>query len=860
MPSGRALQTSLNAGEISPRARGRSDLEAYFQGAALLDNVFPLLEGPATRRPGFEFVALSRNQNARGRLIGFTRSLETTVMIEATPLLLRYIDGETLQPLMDGASPVETVTSFDQSDVDGLYTAQSADVMWFCVRDSRQPPYALKRFSDDNWRYDPYDILKGPYLADDFRGISITANQLEVGQNARLDASAPIFDADQSGGLYRLYSDARGVPVKQWKADEGKADDDPNLSAGQQREHNGRVYEVVGSGIGSNQPPVHDVGVVADGGGQISWRYLHDLAGSVRITSVSSSTRAFGDIEERLAETTTAYWAQGAFSDEAGWPKIVGVFEERLFFASTRLEPDTVFFSRTAGYNELDADFQPTAGNGEVLDDHAIKRAIAGNVINPPAWAEEFDGLILGTPRGLIRITGPSADEPLTPAGALARGVKGSKPASRICRGVIADGALVYASLSGTKIYENDEEGRHRTLTARAEHVGGRAVVKTVWCGEPFNRLFALREDGKLFALVYEREENVLGWCRVTPAPSSGGAAVFEDIEKLQDAAGAERLWALVRRPVAGGTQRSIERLALDWRAESRLPDQAVYMDAAVTADRWNADPGRTMQLTALTDDPGPGDPATLRSVGQALGAGDVGRILALRVATPPKAPGGRWRVALCQVEIKSVSFSSQAEVEFVIGPDEGDALLDVRISDWAWTSQEIGGLGHLEGETVLVQADGMEYGEATVAGGRVVLDTPFARATAGLAVPWRARSLPMAQQLPGGTSRGKVISIQNAFVTMQETGPEQASIRVLEDVEDDGNMEDIEDGEPGEAVVIGGRDEADLLGAPPRIGRFHQEIDMPSGGGKDVQIELFGAGALPATLESIAMEYDVET
>ena len=56
--------TSFNAGEIGEEIQGRTSLERYAATSDILENVWPLPEGPMTFRPGFgfysEFAALTR--------------------------------------------------------------------------------------------------------------------------------------------------------------------------------------------------------------------------------------------------------------------------------------------------------------------------------------------------------------------------------------------------------------------------------------------------------------------------------------------------------------------------------------------------------------------------------------------------------------------------------------------------------------------------------------------------------------------------------------------------------------------------------------------------------------------------------
>lgn len=56
MPKVNSIQLSFNAGEFSPEVASRSDLSSYPHGCTRLENMYPLVQGAARRRPGFRYV------------------------------------------------------------------------------------------------------------------------------------------------------------------------------------------------------------------------------------------------------------------------------------------------------------------------------------------------------------------------------------------------------------------------------------------------------------------------------------------------------------------------------------------------------------------------------------------------------------------------------------------------------------------------------------------------------------------------------------------------------------------------------------------------------------------------------------
>ncbi len=88
MAKERPLLFALNAGEISPLALGRVDLERMRITAETYLNCFPRIIGPLIFRPGFGFLS-STLSDAIGRNIPFIFSATDTALIELTNTMLR---------------------------------------------------------------------------------------------------------------------------------------------------------------------------------------------------------------------------------------------------------------------------------------------------------------------------------------------------------------------------------------------------------------------------------------------------------------------------------------------------------------------------------------------------------------------------------------------------------------------------------------------------------------------------------------------------------------------------------------------------------------------------------------------------
>jgi len=88
------IQTSFNSGEISPKLGGRVDLEKYSSALETCKNFVLMPGGGVVRRPGFEYIAGTKTNSTKSRLIPFEFSTEQAYMLEFGSEYMRvFADG-----------------------------------------------------------------------------------------------------------------------------------------------------------------------------------------------------------------------------------------------------------------------------------------------------------------------------------------------------------------------------------------------------------------------------------------------------------------------------------------------------------------------------------------------------------------------------------------------------------------------------------------------------------------------------------------------------------------------------------------------------------------------------------------------
>lgn len=233
--------------------------------------------------------------------------------------------------------------------------------------------------------------------------------------------------------------------------------------------------------------------------------------GIMKITDILSNIMANGVvIQPFLNQGATTNWQQGAWSDYQGYPTSVGFFEERLIFAATRREPQTVWFSKTGDYNNFGVSIP-------VVDDDAITRTLSSRQLNKIEAIINTNNLILMTSSTEWKITAAS-NGAITPTNFSAR-VQGARGCD-ILEPLIINSVVLFVQSKGSKVqdllYSFETDLYQGTdVSILAPHIFSEAKVRD-WCyqQEPNSIIWIVRDDGMLVSLTYMREHNVVAWAR----------------------------------------------------------------------------------------------------------------------------------------------------------------------------------------------------------------------------------------------------------------------------------------------------------------------------------------------------------
>lgn len=143
------IQTNFSGGELSPAlALGRVDIAKYNNGVKRLENCTLTIQGGAKRRPGTRYIAQTKIQNKKARLVEFVYNRGQAYVLELGDGYMRFFADRA--QIVSG-TPVEVVSPYTEAQLPAVNFVQKADTGFF-VHESVFP-YRLQRFSSIEWRF-----------------------------------------------------------------------------------------------------------------------------------------------------------------------------------------------------------------------------------------------------------------------------------------------------------------------------------------------------------------------------------------------------------------------------------------------------------------------------------------------------------------------------------------------------------------------------------------------------------------------------------------------------------------------------------------------------------------------------------
>lgn len=557
MPKASPIQTSFNAGELSPQLKGRIDIEKYKNGCEVMENMIPQIHGPARKRPGTRFVNEVKDSTAVTKLVPFQFNEDQAYILEFGNQYIRFYKNGGV--ILDGGVPYEISTPYLTTDLSLIQFAQSADVMY--IANKNHAPHKLGRLGDTNWTLTEVEFDWPAFQDENLSSTTLTASAV-TGTGITLTASAALFDSAQVGAYFRI-SEVIASKYDAWASGQ-------SIASGDYEYYEGNLYQAQNNGTTGSRPPIHTEGTESDG--SVNWTFIHDGAGYVQITGFTSSTVVTADVIKRLpvsATSGTTKWSESSWSDYRGWPRTVAFYEDRLWFAGSTFRPQTLWASTSGDYENH---------KYGTNDDDALNYTINSQEINIIQWISPGKVLAIGTSGSEFTASASSLNEAITPTNVkiTPQTTYGSSSIPPVKIG----NAVVFVQRSLRKVREytyNFETDSYvaPNMTVLAEHITQSGVIDVTYQQEPDQIIWMPDAIGELIGLTYERTEDVVGWHHHNFSGVVESVAVIPHWDGDQDST-----WMIVNRTINGVTKRYIEYI------EKYLIDEyAAFSDSCLTYD-----------------------------------------------------------------------------------------------------------------------------------------------------------------------------------------------------------------------------------------------------------------------------------
>ena len=316
-------------------------------------------------------------------------------------------------------------------------------------------------------------------------------------------------------------------------------------------------------GVGRTLTASAITGINSDTGFQTTdvGRLVQFRDGYGKITARTSTTVVTIEILKDMGSSSASTdWSLGAFSDTTGHPSCVTFFEQRLVFAATLSQPQTLFFSKSGDYENMDEN-----RGGTIADDDAIIYTIASNQVNAIRFMTATRTLIVGTAGGEFTVSGGTVDTAITPTNILIK--KQSNHGSANLDAIAAGNATLFLQRAKRKVrelaYNFDVDGYIAPdMTILAEHITEGGITQMAYQQEPNQIVWMVRADGQLIGFTYQREQQVTAWHRqVFGGSFDSGSAICESVAVIPTDNSEYQVWVIIKRTIDSSTVRYIEYL-----------------------------------------------------------------------------------------------------------------------------------------------------------------------------------------------------------------------------------------------------------------------------------------------------------
>ena len=562
MPRSTLLQNQLTRGELSPRMKGRVDLDQYFQGAQTQVNFLSLPHGGATNRPGSVYVAEVASSASKHRLRGFIFSTSDAYVLEFGNTTLRFyraqgqiVAVDTDAAIVNGTFDAGITSWSDKSSGTGAIAHDASNLSLELQGAGAGNEAMAEQSVAIGASFQSVDhVLKFRVIGATDSGvvklrIGSTTTGTEIVNDVSFKSGYHCYKFNP-GGAATIYIDFRN--------EENANHDVDNASL-----------------IDNTAIEIETPFATAD---LFEIQFVQD-ADTLFLVHPSYKPMELTRTDHDQWSLTSYTPTSDPFTSATNYPAAVALFEQRLVFGFTSTNPQTLYFSKSADIQDM------TTGTG--ASDGFTKTLFASQA-NPIRWVVGGSDLIIGTTGGEWVVDRPASSAVTVTNFSTKRretsGVANLSPAE-IDNRVLFMARRGQASNNGEDLLEfrfDDDEAEFVApdLTLVSEHITDGGVTELAWQQRGWKGsyqsidlpatkriLWLVRSDGVLLSFTYNFHELVAAWARHT---WSGTDVAVESVAVIPGASGDE-VWVIVKRTINSATERYVEYLDPDYFVDSGI-------------------------------------------------------------------------------------------------------------------------------------------------------------------------------------------------------------------------------------------------------------------------------------------------
>ena len=565
--------TNFTGGQLSDRMEGRTDFQKYFSGCKTLENFIVQPHGSVTRRPGTTFAAEVKTSSLKTRLIPFEFSTEQSYALEFGNNYIRFYKdngavleaNKTITAITKANPGVVTSNShgFANGDtvvISGVVGMTQVNGKRFKVASVATNTFQLQDIDGNNVNTTSYTAYTSGGIAN--RVYTLTTTYL----------TADLFNikyAQSADVMYLCHPDYSVKKLSRtghtsWTITEVDFTDGPYLDDNITTTTFGMSSHTVGTGRTLTASAITGINNNTGFKSTDVGRLFTFRDGYGEITAITSTTVVTATVLKDMgSSSTTTAWALGAFSDTTGHPSCVTFYEQRLVFAGTSDQPQTLFFSRSGDYENMHEN-----RGGTVAADDAMIYTIASNQVNVIQSLKATRTLIILTSGGEFTLNSDSTGTAVSPTNINIK--KQSNYGASNIDALSVGNATLFVQRAKRKLrelaYNFDTDGYVAPdMTILAEDVTLSGLDELTYQQEPHSIIWGIRGDGILVGLTYQRSEQVVAWHQ-HKLGGSFGATTHGIVESVISISGnsynrtdEDQLWVIVKRTINGVTRRYVE-------------------------------------------------------------------------------------------------------------------------------------------------------------------------------------------------------------------------------------------------------------------------------------------------------------